>query len=516
MLLRSMEFDRESTVNPSVNLNETNIYKHSSLKENTCFLDLPPVLISEIFMHLDARDLTIVSCVCTVFWKLSSDCNGWKDFYCDRWEIPPSSKPSGAPQKSWRELYLDREARSKAFMGRYQIDRLHGHMERVRAVRLVAALNIIFTAGYDRVIRMWNMEEALPITCSPPLNCTIRAIQADMDVLVVGGTEPPLRCWRARREIPHAFDISNQGSEICLWGHSGPVTCLGLDCAKIYSGSWDMSIRVWDRCSMKCLNVLKHMDWVWALVPRGKGVFATSGSDLYSWDVVSGEELRVRFKIHVGQAYCVECSQSGDFLFTGGEDGAIHMFDERSPSGGQLEHEESKPLASWVPHSGPVYSLAFEDPWLVSASGDGKLSIIDVRKLLNSFSSSKLQVRINDRLQLQQPLEDRLQNIEPPQRMLHGFFKNLYSVDIGAERIVCGGDEKIVRIWDFSQAVEIERRMQALRTIHFEKKEHGAVNPKGKQVNPCTVMAERNGVNAGESWIWQRGNERNKVSLFIR
>ena len=60
--------------------------------------------------------------------------------------------------------------------------------------------------------------------------------------------------------------------------------------------------------------------------------------------------------------------------------------------------------------------------------------------------------------------------MEPPQRMLHGFKSNLFSVDIGAERIVCGGEEGVVRIWNFTEALEIERRARALRGIRLDNR----------------------------------------------
>lgn len=352
------------------------------LKPCSNFLDLPPVIISEIFKHLGPKELSQVSCVCTLFFKLSLDCLSWKDFYCHRWQLPHFTHTQ---KKTWRELYMDRHTGSRAFMGSYRIDTLYGHMEGgVRTVCIVPCLNLIITGGYDRIVKIWNLEEALPIMSSRPLDCTIRDIEADVGILVVGGDDSSIRCWRAALEgisMNNIFDICKESCEICLWGHNGPVICLGLDGHSIYSGSWDMSIRVWDRESMECVKVLMHMDWVWSLVVRGPRVFSASGSDVYTWDVESGKRLRVRFRVHLGQAYSVQCSQSGEFLFTGGEDGVIRMFDERSdPGNSEGGQEEKAPVASWVPHSGPIYSLAFEDPWLVSASGDGKLAVMDVRK----------------------------------------------------------------------------------------------------------------------------------------
>ncbi|RWV97002.1 hypothetical protein GW17_00040242 [Ensete ventricosum] len=86
------------------------------------FTDLPATVVSEILQCLDAKDLGIISCVSTLFNSLASDHYGWKDFYCDRWGPPPGLNPPAGPgfpnQKSWRELFVEREFRSKSFMGR--------------------------------------------------------------------------------------------------------------------------------------------------------------------------------------------------------------------------------------------------------------------------------------------------------------------------------------------------------------------------------------------------------------
>ncbi|GAY55542.1 hypothetical protein CUMW_164970 [Citrus unshiu] len=53
-------------------------------------------------------------------------------------------------------------------------------------------------------------------------------------------------------------------------------------------GSWDMTVRVWDRALLKCLKVLRHSDWVYGLAPHDTTVASTSGSDVYIWDTIGG------------------------------------------------------------------------------------------------------------------------------------------------------------------------------------------------------------------------------------
>ncbi|PON59189.1 Guanine nucleotide-binding protein, beta subunit [Parasponia andersonii] len=462
--------------------------------------DLPAALISEILDCLGPKDLGVISCVSTNLYRIASEHHVWKEFYCERWGLPsiPGPLESGlASEKSWKDLFVEREFRSKTFMGRYSIDVLYGHTEAVRTVFLLASAKLIFTSGYDSIIRVWDMEEGLALASSRSLGCTIRAVAADTKLLVVGGTDGFIHGWMAVEGLQHLFDVrapQNQNTQFRLWEHEGPITSLALDFTRIYSGSWDMTVRLWDRFSRKCLKVLRHSDWVWALVPHDTTLACSSGSDVYVWNTISGNLMTVICKAHVGNVCSLAQSHTGNFLFTGGEDGSIHMFEILDNC---IETNVLK-VATWVPHSGTVYSLAFEFPWLVSASSDGKLSLIDVRKLLRTGNgaSRRSAVKQLDRC-----------SVEAPQRMLHGFGSNLFSVDIGADRIVCGGEEGVVRIWNFSQALEIERRVRALKGIRLENKMRRhklqlEINSKGGRTDQCTVAAKNISVNGDRSSVW--------------
>lgn len=476
--------------------------------------DLPPALISEIFNCLDPKELGVVSCVNPSLYQIASDHHVWKQFYCERWGLPAAggtatSRPVAefSGEKSWKELFVEREFHSKTFMGHYNVEILYGHTETVRTVFLLPSRKLIFTSGYDSVVRMWDMEDGICISASRPLGCTIRALSADSKLLVAGGSDGFIHGWRAEEGHPRLFDINgsqdqdrnrnqnrNRNQEFRLWEHQGPITCLSLDLMRIYSGSWDMTIRIYDRVSLKCLTVLMHNDWVWALVPHDTTVVSTAGSDSYIWETNSGSLIDVFKDTHVGNAYSLARSHTGSFVFTGGEDGAIHMFEVITD-----RVKSWRPIATWNPHSAPVHSLSFEFPWLVSGSGDGKLSLIDVRKLLKGIRAMK-------------PNRNRKAlSVEPPQRMLNGLGKSVFSVSIGADRIVCGGEEGSVRIWDFSRALEREKRAAALRGLRAEnrmrrQKLQKEIESKGGRVDQCLIAAksqmngERNGV-----WYNKRG-----------
>lgn len=472
--------------------------------------DLPPALISEILNCLDPKELGIVSCVSATLYKHASDHHAWKEFYCERWGLPAPPLGLGySDEKSWKDLFVEREFRSKTFMGRYSTDVLYGHTEAVRTVFLLASAKLIFTSGYDTVVRMWNMEEGLSIASSRPLGCTIRAVAADTKLLVAGGTDGFIHGWKAVDQLQHLFDLKgsqSHSSEFRLWEHEGPITSLSLDLTRMYSGSWDMTVRVWDRFSLKCLKVLRHNDWVWGLVPHDTTIASASGSDVYVWDSSSGILMTIIHNAHVGNTYSLARSHTGNFLFTGGEDGTIHMFEITTHCAETTVFQ----VATWIPHSGSVHALAFEFPWLVSASSDGKMSLIDVRKLLRTKNSASSK-------HISRGKHVDKNSVEPPQRMLHGYGSNLFAVDIGFDRIVCGGEEGVVRIWNFSQALEIEKRIRALRGIRLEnrmrrRKLRIEMDRKG-QTDQCSVAAKKNPINGDRGGVW---NNKRGVSSKLK
>ncbi|ESQ42127.1 hypothetical protein EUTSA_v10016076mg [Eutrema salsugineum] len=470
--------------------------KDLSTTHRCSIIDLPQALISEILNCLDPKELGLVSCVSTSLHSLASEHHAWKEFYCERWGLPVvfGARSSGfSDERSWKELFVEREFRSKTFLGRYNIDTLYGHTEAVRTVFLLASAKLIFTSGYDCIVRMWDMEEGLSIAASKPLGCTIRAVAADTKLLVAGGTDGFIHCWKSVDGLRNLFDLTSfqkEKTEFRLWGHEGPITSLALDMANIFSGSWDMSVRVWDRSSMKCIKTLRHSDWVWGLAPHEASIACASGSDVYIWDISSETPLAIIHDVHEGNTYSLARSHSGDFLFTGGEDGGIKMFEIRTYG---IETRVVL-ISQWMPHTGPVYSLSFEFPWLVSASGDGKLALIDVRKLLKTNRRAL-------------PKRGSSSTVEPPQRMLHGFGSNLFSVDVGCDRIVCGGEEGIVRIWNFTQALEIERRARALKGMRLEnrmrrRKMQMEMNAKSGRPDQCSIAAHKNPISGDRNRAW--------------
>jgi hypothetical protein len=197
-----------------------------------------------------------------------------------------------------------------------------------------------------------------------------------------------------------------------LKGHAKMVGALAFsaDSARLFTGSKDSTLRVWEPASAKLLTVRRdHKDCVNAVAvhPDGRRVF-TGSCDLsvQAWDLTSDDKPRV-----LGEAaeyvFQVAASADGRRLYVGCSDGRIQVWDlageagptawetpkrracralavsrdgRRLVSGGEdkllrlWDTQTGRPIALLAGHAGAVRGAAFlPDGTVVSAAEDGTL-----------------------------------------------------------------------------------------------------------------------------------------------
>ena len=141
------------------------------------------------------------------------------------------------------------------------------------------------------------------------------------DSLSLSGTPSPF-CWIPQDRLwTGSFD-----SQICVWdaagqcvqrcvGHRSWVYCLTAVGDKVWSGSVDGSIRIWDAAG-QCVNFMKtHIDAVNALLVWDEHVFSASGDATISVWSEDGELLR-RCRGHK-DAVLYSCPPTHRFVFQG-------------------------------------------------------------------------------------------------------------------------------------------------------------------------------------------------------
>ncbi len=126
----------------------------------------------------------------------------------------------------------------------------------------------------------------------------------------------------------------------------------------------------------------------------------------------------------------LEGTHNGRMLFTAAGEGLVLAHDLRMRSGTRVVAH----------HNAGVLGLSFEDPYLASASSDGTVLLVNTEE--NNAGGSR----------------------RPPARQpLHTPSGPAYCVDIADQKVVCGSESQVVRVWDFTGAQDAAMRAAAAK-----------------------------------------------------
>ena len=391
----------------------------------TTIADLPDGVLHAVLDTLGPRDLVAAAATCRRWAALASDeasDRAWRAFFTSRWRpgdavlasrptVPPGSvSGQGAcrPSPPWRAAYGRRLAEASALAPptRPTPDSLAGgHRGGARAVSLLPSLGLAVSAGSDRVVRVFDLAAGLPLTTSRRLPWAVRCVAAEPAFLAAAsGADDRIALWR-----PAPDDAGDTSVEAVPWdlarrpavlaGHTGPVAGLatseegeggggGAAPPRLYSASWDCSVRVWDAVSATCVAAAPLTDWVWSAAPRGGRLVCAEGRGAA---VLDGHTLAVLARVlpfltatppsaPPGPCARVEGSRDGRALFVAHADGGIASYDlrARGPTARSLLRSAVL-VAPGTPGYPPASSLAYDDPWLALGLAPSSVALLDTR-----------------------------------------------------------------------------------------------------------------------------------------
>ena len=232
-----------------------------------------------------------------------------------------------------------------------------------------ASADEFVSGGADRRVARHHLDAVRPPQVWPAHDdvvCAITALQQP-DGYMTGSWDQTARLWR-----------SDGGLQAVLRGHQAAVwAVLQLSAEVVVTASADRTVRLWNRASGACLQVLRaHTDAVRALVrlhpdllPPGTSTaeaFASTGNDgdvlLWSSD---GQLQRRLSRVHDSFVYAAACQ--GEWLATVSEDRTLKISNWRR---GQV--------VQTVPHPDTVWCVAF----VPDADGDCLTGCADGRARL--------------------------------------------------------------------------------------------------------------------------------------
>ncbi|KAJ9691693.1 hypothetical protein PVL29_013774 [Vitis rotundifolia] len=106
-------------------------------------------------------------------------------------------------------------------------------------------------AGIKNVVKAWNIESCADLSLDGPVG-QIYAMVVDHDMLFAGAENGTIYAWKANKET-NAFEPATT-----LGGHNCAVVSLTVGGGRLYSGSMDNTIRVWDLTTLQCIYTLKE------------------------------------------------------------------------------------------------------------------------------------------------------------------------------------------------------------------------------------------------------------------
>eukprot|EP00250_Pteridium_aquilinum_P009336 c18604_g1_i1 orf=778-2208(-) len=175
---------------------------------------------------------------------------------------------------------------------------LSGHEKAVRAIALPAGSNKLYTGGQDETIRIWDCDSGqcanvvpmggdvgcllaesgwlfvglpnevkalnLQTNAEQPLigpKGQVHALAVFNDMLLAGAQDGNILAWKFN-SVVNMFQPA-----ATLWGHTGAVVTLEASDGKLYSGSLDFTIKVWDLSTGLCIQTLQgHSNVVMGLL----------------------------------------------------------------------------------------------------------------------------------------------------------------------------------------------------------------------------------------------------------
>ncbi|EPS30205.1 hypothetical protein PDE_05155 [Penicillium oxalicum 114-2] len=338
---------------------------------------LPAEVMSHVLSYLDPASLMEAESVSSAWHRQASSPHVWKYAFRGCFPRRPASATASkkkqsygvgnaAPYQDWKRMYFVRRALEQRWKdGKAAAIYLHGHQDSVYCAQFDE--DKIITGSRDRTIRVWDAhypwscrkiigpppsdtaptgpvnnpaqqatgKSPFAIICPPPTpvadiatttdgavdyhTASILCLRYDEEIMVTGSSDYTCIVW----------DVKNDFRPIRrLEAHRAGVLDVCFDDRYIVSCSKDSTVCVWDRQTGALLKQLVgHEGPVNAVQLRGDLVVSASGDGVAKlWNVVNGHCVKEFVSKDRGLA-CVEFSDDGRTILTGGNDKTIYQFD---------------------------------------------------------------------------------------------------------------------------------------------------------------------------------------------
>ena len=194
--------------------------------------------------------------------------------------------------RPWKDVYKDRfKVGTNWKYGRCSTKTFRGHTNGVMCLQF--SENILVTGSYDATIRIWDIETGHEVRTLTGHLKGVRCLQFDDTKLISGSLDDTLKVWNWRT-----------GECLSTYrGHDGAVIGLHFSGDLLVSASVDRTIKRWNFRDKSIFTLRGHTDWVNTvrIDITSRTIFSASDDlTIRLWDLDTRKCLRV-LRGHVGQ-----------------------------------------------------------------------------------------------------------------------------------------------------------------------------------------------------------------------
>ncbi|EMP36127.1 WD repeat-containing protein 48 [Chelonia mydas] len=211
----------------------------------------------------------------------------------------------------------------------------------VNALQLDPALNRLFTAGRDSIIRIWSVNQHKDYVKA-------LAYAKDKELVASAGLDRQIFLWDVNT-LTALTASNNTVTTSSLSGNKDSIYSLAMNQmgTVIVSGSTEKVLRVWDpRTCAKLMKLKGHTDNVKALLLNRDGTQCLSGSSdgtIRLWSL-GQQRCIATYRVHDEGVWALQVNEAFTHVYSGGRDRKIYCTDLRNPDIRVLICEEKAPV----------------------------------------------------------------------------------------------------------------------------------------------------------------------------
>lgn len=199
----------------------------------------------------------------------------------------------------------------------------------------------------------------------------------DSTIATAGSSDCVVFVWDVTEAERALCKVDSLPEPVRLAGHTDVITAVRVDAENghLYSASVDGSVRIWDRTTGNCVNIVRVGEPVLSMTLTGKGylLVGCASGRVQAYSAEKGLYL-LSFLCHKRHATAVAHWDEGDVLVTGDSGGSLNVWSMKDGSS----------LGTLPAHDAAVTSVQMDGAKIVSAARDGcvAVSAIDTMRRL--------------------------------------------------------------------------------------------------------------------------------------